>query len=278
MLRHFAGAGDKCERKPGFAGASCSAYAVDIVFHILRNVVIENRADSADVDSSGGDVSGNQYIDLSAAKGAHNMVAGLLLHVAVESFRDISALLHGADKLVHLFFCVAEDHSGFGLIYVHQPAESLELMAVRNGIVVLVDAFHGQFLSHHPDHLRLGHVKTCYLHDFGGHGGGEKQRLPIFRNLGKNRVDIFAESHGKHFVGFVENSDLYAAQSERFAPYVIHHSAGSADNYLCAGLQLPDLPLDILSAINGDGADKPRVPRQLADFIACLNGEFSGGA
>ena len=205
------------------------------------------------------------------------MIARLLLHIAVKPLSDISALLHGADKLIHLLFGIAEDHRRLRVIDVHQAAERLDLVTVGDAVVVLVDALHGQLLPHNADDLRIVHIEPGDLHDFRRHSGGEKYRLTLRGNSGENGVNILAEAHGEHFVGFVEDGDLHAAQLQRAPAHVIHHPAGSADDDLDSFAKLRDLTFYILSSVNGDGMDRADVNGQLADLLASLYRKLAGG-
>ena len=58
---------------------------------------------------------------------------------------------------------------------------------------------------------------------------------------------------------------------------MIHHSSGSAHNYLNAVAKLPHLTLYVLAAVDGCRTDSVNMTGKLADFIACLYGKLSGG-
>ena len=46
------------------SGSGCAAYAVDVVFDIVGDVEIDDEGDVVDVDASGYDVCGNEYVCL----------------------------------------------------------------------------------------------------------------------------------------------------------------------------------------------------------------------
>lgn len=59
---------------------------------------------------------------------------------------------------------------------------------------------------------------------------------------------------------------------------MIHHAPGCTDDNLCAFPQCGNLPVDRLSAVNGQNADVVLIFQQLAEFLAYLNRQLSGGA
>ena len=64
-------------------GACRTADAVDIVFGIVRNVVVDHHCDVVDVDTTGQDVRSHQNIDLSALELEHHIVSLGLVEVRV---------------------------------------------------------------------------------------------------------------------------------------------------------------------------------------------------
>ena len=56
-------------------GASGTSNAVDIVFGVVRHVVVDDAEDVVDVDTSGYDVGGDEDVDLSGLEAVHDVVA-----------------------------------------------------------------------------------------------------------------------------------------------------------------------------------------------------------
>ena len=76
----------------------------------------------------------------------------------------------------------------------------------------LVDALDRHGLGRDLDALRLEQDLAGELRDFGRHGGGEQQRLPL---VGQHRHDlahVVDEAHVEHAVGFVEDQKFGVAQ------------------------------------------------------------------
>ena len=59
---------DQCERLAGFLHAPRAADAMDIIFDLIWDVVVENVRDVIDVDAAAGDVGGDQQAHLSGTE------------------------------------------------------------------------------------------------------------------------------------------------------------------------------------------------------------------
>ena len=163
------------------------------------------------------------------------------------------------------------------MINVHQAAEGFYFVAVGYVVVVLIYLLDCQLLAHHPDYLGIGHVELGYLHDFGGHRSRKEHCLALLRYIGKYRFYVVAKAHREHFIGFVKNGDLHLVQPERAAAHVIHYPARSADHYLNAGMQLPYLTINVLTAVDRCRTYPFDVTGQLAYFLTRLHRKLPCG-
>ena len=71
----------------GLAGAAGAADAVDVVVGVMRHVEIEDVADVGNVEAAGGDVGGDQQLDLAVAERVERGGARRLVQVAVQRRR-----------------------------------------------------------------------------------------------------------------------------------------------------------------------------------------------
>ncbi len=69
---------------PRLAGAAGAADAVDVVVGVVRHVEIEDVADVRNVEAAGGDVGGDQQLDLALAERVERGGARRLVQVAVQ--------------------------------------------------------------------------------------------------------------------------------------------------------------------------------------------------
>ena len=83
-----------------------------------------------------------------------------------------------------------------------------------------------------------------------GHGGREERDLPLGRGLGEDPFHVFREAHPQHFVGFVQHQPAQAVELERAAVHVVHDPARRAHDDVDAAIELPELDLVILAAVD----------------------------
>ena len=86
-------------------GTCCTAYAVYIVFGIVRHIEVDNHGNVVDVDATGYDVGSHQHVNLSALKFIQHLVAFGLVEVRV----------HLATVYVHSLQCAVD---GFHLLFL----------------------------------------------------------------------------------------------------------------------------------------------------------------
>ena len=103
------GRADDGDRGAGLAGAAGAADAVDVVVGMMRDVEIEDVADVGNVEAAGGDVGGDQQLDLAVAERIERGGARRLIQVAVQR-RGVEAVAdQRAVQLRDLALAVAED-------------------------------------------------------------------------------------------------------------------------------------------------------------------------
>ena len=88
-LKHLA-SGDERNRASTAAGAAGAADAMHVIFHVVRQIVIEHHLDVVDVDAARGDVGGDEKFQAGLAELVHHAVALRLVHVAVQTVGGIT--------------------------------------------------------------------------------------------------------------------------------------------------------------------------------------------
>src|SRR4029079_18344606 len=82
------------------ARACGATNAMDITFGDVREVIIDHVADAVDVDSTGGNVGGNQRAPPAIAERRENALALVLRLVAMDRFGGVTGFLQSAYHLV----------------------------------------------------------------------------------------------------------------------------------------------------------------------------------
>ena len=77
---------------PVVAGPAGAADAVHVGLLVLGALVVDDVGDAVDVDAAGGDVGGDQHVDLAGAERPQRLLAGALAEVAVHGGGGEAAL------------------------------------------------------------------------------------------------------------------------------------------------------------------------------------------
>ena len=98
--------------------------------------------------------------------------------------------------------------------------------------------------------------------------------MPDRRDLREDLLDVGEEAEVEHFVGLVEHDLGRVRQVEEALVVQVDEAAGRADDDLRAGLQLVDLPLVGLAAVDRDDARRA-VRGQHVHVLVDLDGELA---
>ena len=123
QLAHVAVA-DEGEGVAVLAGAGGAADAMDVVLLVPGQVVVEDHVDAADVDAAGGDVGGDQNVEVVLAEVVHHPVALDLVEVAMQPLGLVAAGVQCGDDLVDALLGVAEHQRQRGRQRVDEAGES----------------------------------------------------------------------------------------------------------------------------------------------------------
>ena len=102
---------DEQQRRAGSAGTTGAADAMHVGLGVVRDVVVQHVRDALDVEPAGGDVGGDEDVELSVLEGGDGALAHRLRDVAVDGHRrkpsgaqlfgDLFGGLLGADEHDH---------------------------------------------------------------------------------------------------------------------------------------------------------------------------------
>ena len=210
---------DEGDRDARGAGAAGAADAVHVGLVVLGAGVVDDVGDAGDVDAAGGDVGGDQHLQLVLAEPGQRLLARDLRHVAVQGVGLEAALLEVVGDPLGLPLGAGEDDHLAGVLGLQDPPDHLGLVEV----VGEVDELRGR--GHHrgvvrrlgADVHRVPHVPAGQGDDRRGHGRREQHRLPGLGGLGEQLLDVGQEAEVEHLVGLVEHDRVHVGQVERAA-------------------------------------------------------------
>jgi len=90
------------DRHPLASGAANSTDPVDIALRRGRNVVVHDMGEGVDIESTGSDIGGDQHFGRAIAQAAHDPIALLLIHAAVQGLSPVPPAIHRLGQLINL--------------------------------------------------------------------------------------------------------------------------------------------------------------------------------
>ena len=268
-------------KREGFAtlaGAARAADAVNVIFFVSGQVVVKYGFHVVHVDATGSYVGSNQHFDGRLAEFIERVLALLLAHVAVQAFGEIAFGLQVGHNFVHHALGVGENDARLQVVHVEDAGQHILFLGAAHLKVALLDVGYRHRLVVHLHYLRVALVLLGELHDGLAHRGREEHRLALLRHLAQNELDVVAEAHVEHFVGFIENDFGGVLQLQGATLDVVHDAAGCTDNNLNTTLQGAELTVVGAAAVNRHYHQAALVFAQLLNFARNLHRELAGGA
>ena len=188
--------------------AAGAAHAVNVVVTVLRDVVVDDVRDAADVDPSADDVGGDQHADFATAERLHHFVAVRLRQVAVQD-RDVRQLpSESCVQPVGSPFRAQEDQHLQRSLIEQQLGQRLHLPVFIDGQVILLDGFDGDAVRGAVYFLWRPHVAIGQPLDRFRQRGGEQHRLAVGRAATQDLFNVGTEADVEHPIRLIQDHDL----------------------------------------------------------------------
>ncbi len=205
---------------------------MNILFRILRNIVIKYSLNAGYIDTSSRYIGSHENLRDTVAEFIHDAFSFILLHISVKRISRVAAILKARRNLIDALFRVAEDETQRDGIDIDEPAEELRLRLFSDFDIILVRQIGSQFFAGDLDVNRIFLVRFRQLHDLRRHRRRKQQHLLLLRNFLKNRIDILSKTHIQHLIRLIEHQHLQLFKSQRSSAHMIHHSARRSDDDL----------------------------------------------
>ena len=254
----------------GPSGAPRAADAVHVGLLVVGALVVDDVGDVVDVDSSGGDIGGDEYVDAPLAEGSQGLLARDLSEVSVNGADGEPALSEVIGDLLGCALGPGENHCGAATLGLKDAGDELGLVEGVRAVHVLGGALVDRRIVGvlGADVRRLGQECAGQGHDRSGHRGREEHGLTGIRQRAHDSFDVGEESQVEHLVGLVENQDLHLAQDQVALAGEVEQTPGSTHHDVDADLQLADLMLERPAAEDREQADGPVLPIRGVDVQA----------
>ena len=245
------------EEQDRFAAAARAAGAADamhVAFAIEREIVVDHVADALHVEPAGGDVGGDDDVELARAEVVDDPFALLLRDVAAQRGDAMPLARQELGEVLGRALRLHEDDHAVDRFGFQHACSAACFCGGGDDEVTLTNRLGGRRSFLNRD---LGRVAQMLLRDAAncvGHRRREQRDLSLRRRLREHPFDVFGKTHSQHFVGFVEHEALQPVELQRTATHVIHHAARRADDDMHAAIEFAELHVIILTAVDGDDA------------------------
>lgn len=250
---------------------------MDVVLAVGGQVVVDDKGDLLDIDTTGEKVSGDENTGRSGTELLHDDITLCLVHVTVHG-RDSEVT--GSELVgepVDLPAGVAEDDSLSNGDSLVQVGESIKLpVLLLNSDVELLDTFEGKLVLLDEDTDGVAHELGGDLEDILGHSSGQKDDLGALGQKLEDVVDLLGETARQHLVGLVKDEHLHVVGLEDATLDHVVDTAGSTDNDLGTVLEGLHVVTDAGTANAGVALDVHEVTDGDNDLLDLLS-ELTGG-
>ena len=259
-------------------GTGCTADAVNVIFCIVRNIVIDDHLNIIDVDSARHNVGSYENIILSALELEHHIIAFSLFQVAVHGSAVYSNLLEGSCELLHLEFAAAEDDDTLQVACLEDVLDDGHLLGFVAYVCFLFD-FLGWLADGKFDFYRILEQGLSQFFYLLRHGCREHDGLAGLWQFCRDGLDVVRETHVEHAVGLVEDEEAYLAEVYIAQRDMGDETARGGDDYIGAhaeAAQLLIVTVAVVAAVYGYAAHALQVIAEALHRLVYLLGELAG--
>ena len=257
-------------------GAAGTADAVDVVFGVFGDRVIDDVADAGDVEAAGGEVGGDDDVELAVPEACEGEAAVFLGDVAVHDgdFVVFGFTLDAGGEFIGVGLGSGEDHDAFEFGFFEEGEEEVLALETIDRVEVVADGGGGGARAADFDFEGVAEGPAGEGGDFCGDGGGEEERLAVFRATGDDAADVWHEAHVEHAVDLVEDEDFDVVEFDGALLHVVEQAAGGSDEDID-----PFLEPVALSAVADAAVDEETAEAGVAavffELFFDLGGEFA---
>ena len=251
---------------------------MEIIFVLLRNVVVKDRLHVLHVDAPGSHVGGYQNFQLVLPEFRHHLIAQCLGHIPMETVHGAPALLQPLGELPHGAFHVGEHHHPVVVLLLDDLQHILHTLGAGGADEILVDMGAAVPLGRHLHLHGVVLVFPRHVHDLPRDGGAEHHHLGVPRGGVEDAAHILDEAHFQHFVRFIQHGGVYIAQPDVAPAHMIQQPPGGSHYNVGVLFQGVDLLAHGLPAVDGGNADGGVKPHQRPQIGGDLLAQLPGGA
>mmetsp|Transcript_1761 Transcript_1761/g.4675 ORF Transcript_1761/g.4675 Transcript_1761/m.4675 type:complete len:367 (-) Transcript_1761:266-1366(-) len=220
---------DKVDGHTLAAETARATNAVNVVFAVRGEVVVDNERDLLHVNTASEQVRGDENTRRARAEFLHDEIALLLIHVAVQARNRKVTLAHVLGEPVHLSALIHVDDRLRDCQCRVEIAQSIELkIFLLDGNVELLDTFKRQLVLLHENAYRVPHKPLRHLKHVRRHCRREKPDLARAWHVLEHVVNLLLEPARKHLISLIEHKSCDVRRVERATVDEIKDAPGRA--------------------------------------------------
>ena len=244
-------------------GPAGAANPVNVIFRMLRHVVIDHMADIRNVQPARRDIRGHEHFIPAVAKAFERLLAFLLGAVGMQHRHGVVCALQSDGRAVGPVLGAAENNDRIVFHPVEQFQQQVGLLRVGHRIDHMLHRLGRRAPGADFDGLRIMHRPLDERFNLRRHRGGKQRGMALARALVENAAHVRQETHVQHAVRLVQHQKFHLVHPHRPLLHVIEQAAGRGDHDVRARLQFIILPA-ITHAAKDDGGFQIREPGIIA--------------
>jgi hypothetical protein len=266
------------DERNGFSlssGTSRSTDTVNVIFRILRKLVVNYEINIVDIDPAGSDIRCDKNFDCALAKHPQNTLAHRLGNIAMKTIYGVSSRKQSLGAFIDGPFRIAENDREFRLLQVDDSRGQFDAGTLAHLKADLFDRLDRHLLAFDLNRFRFVAKFLNESLDGAIHRCREKERLVLCRKQLQDRLHVLGETHVEHAVSLVEHGSLNAGKIKCVALNQINQAAWSSDDNLRTMLQRSDLAVNRGTSINRRRFQPMQFRCKSLNFSADLYGQFA---
>ena len=196
-----------------FTGTSRTSASVGIALRIIRQTVVYNMRQVVHIQSAGSHIGSYQQLQMALAELLHHQVALCLGKLSVKRIGVVSVLNQFVGNLLCFLTGAAEDDSVNLRIVIGNAFQCQVFIFGVYHIEHMVHVFASLVFGTYNNLFGIMQILFRDARNLRTHGGGEEQRIAVFRHIGQNGVDTVGKSHVQHLVGLIHYHILHGGKA-----------------------------------------------------------------
>jgi hypothetical protein len=247
---------------------------MDICLWIMWDMIVHDKSDIVEIESSRCDISTDEYPDLSLFKCFDRSYSISLHHISIDICRWESITMEVSLELLSLVFASGEyDH----LVFRESLESSFEkgiLVTRTNSHEYMIDSIYGRSFWEDERLISTLHIVIDDRSDLPSIGSGECHHLLECLELSPDLDHRPRKSHIHHLIYFIDDEERDRWEIDRSSFDHIHETTWSCDDDLWSIAELLDLATDREST-EYSKRSHTHISRDIHHLFTSLHSEFT---